>query len=70
MCVYFPGGPVVKSPPATAGDTGSIIGGGRSTGCRAATPMCHNYWSLSPLEAMLHNKKSHCNEKVMYHNEE
>ena len=25
----FSGGPVVKNPPATAGDTGSIIGGGR-----------------------------------------
>ena len=27
---YFPGGPVVKNPPANAGDTGSIPGPGRS----------------------------------------
>ena len=26
----FPGGPVVKNPPANAGDTGSITGPGRS----------------------------------------
>ena len=26
----FPGGPVVKNPPANAGDTGSIPGQGRS----------------------------------------
>ena len=28
----FPGGPVVKNPPANAGDTGSIPGSGRSPG--------------------------------------
>ena len=27
---YFTGGPVVKNPPANAGDTGSIAGLGRS----------------------------------------
>ena len=26
----FPGGPVVKNPPANAGDTGSICGPGKS----------------------------------------
>ena len=30
----FPGGPVVKNPPASAGDTGSILGPG---GCHRAT---------------------------------
>ena len=35
----FPGGAVVKNPPANAGDTGSSPGS-----CRGATkPMCHNY---------------------------
>ena len=39
----FPGGTVVKNPPANAGDTGSIPGPGRST-CRGATkPVCHSY---------------------------
>ena len=28
----FPGGSVVKSPPASAGDTGFILGSGRSSG--------------------------------------
>ena len=28
----FPGGSVVKNPPANAGDTGSILGSGRSPG--------------------------------------
>ena len=39
----FPGGTVVKNPPAKAGDTGSSPGLGGST-CRAATkPVSHNY---------------------------
>ena len=40
----FPGGPVVKYPPANAGDTGLIPGPGRSHTCFEATkPMCHSY---------------------------
>ena len=39
----FPGGAVVKNPPANAGDMGSSPGPGRPT-CRGATePMCHKY---------------------------
>ena len=46
--------------------------------CRGATkPVCHNYWAHTPLllkpahlEPMLHNKRSHRNEKPAYHNEE
>ena len=39
----FPGGAVVKNPPANAGDTGSSPGPARST-CHGATkPMRHNY---------------------------
>ena len=39
----FPGGPVVKNPPANAGDTGSIPGLGRSYMPRATKPMHDNY---------------------------
>ena len=41
----FPGGPVVKNPPANAGDTGSTPGLGRSHMPRATKPKCHNYWA-------------------------
>ena len=34
----FPGVTVVKSPPASAGDTGSIPGSGRSPGVRNGNP--------------------------------
>ena len=37
----FPGGAVVKNPPANAGNTGLIPGLGRSRG--ATKPMRHNY---------------------------
>ena len=36
----FPGGPVVKNPPANAGDTGSISS--------STEPMRHNYWARAP----------------------
>ena len=46
--------------------------------CRGATnPVCHNYWAhvlqlLKParLKPMLHNKRSHRNEKPTHHDEE
>ena len=46
--------------------------------CRRATePASHNYWAHVPqllkpvrLEAVLHNKRSHRNEKPAHHNEE
>ena len=39
----FPGGSVVKNPPANAGDT-DLIPGPEIFHCRGATkPMCHNY---------------------------
>ena len=38
----FPGGPVVKSPPANAGDMGLIPGPGGLTSCGTRNPMCHN----------------------------
>ena len=40
-------------------------------------PVSHNYWACMPqllkpacLEPVLRNKRSHCNEKATYHNEE
>ena len=39
----FPGGAVVKNPPANAGDTGSIPGPGRSHMPQSNQPVCHNY---------------------------
>ena len=43
----------------------------------AAKPVRHNYWAHVPqllkpthLEPMLHNKRSHRNEKLAHHNEE
>ena len=39
----FPGGTVVKNPPANAGDTGSSPGLGRSHMPQATKPVCHNY---------------------------
>ena len=39
MVQGFPGGKVVKSPPANAGDTGSIPGSGRSPGREDSNPL-------------------------------
>ena len=39
----FPCGAVVKNPPASAGDTGSIPGLGIPHMPRATKPMCRNY---------------------------
>ena len=36
----FPGGPVVKNPPASAGDTGSIPGPGRSHMSMGQVSLC------------------------------
>ena len=42
----FPGGAVVKTPPASAGDTGWALVQEDPT-CRGAIkPASHNYWSL------------------------
>ena len=39
----FPGGSVVKNPPANAGDTGSIPGLGRSPGGGHSNPLQYSY---------------------------
>ena len=78
----FPGGPVVKNPPANAGDTGSSPGPGRShvpQSNSACAPQllslrsrAHEPQLLKPacLEPVLHNKRSHRNEKPTHHNED
>ena len=50
----FPGGAVVKNPPANAGDMGSIPGPRRSHCRRAAKPVHHNYWAYA-LEPVRHD---------------
>ena len=42
----FPGGPMVKNPPASAGDTGLIPVQEDSTCLGATWSVCCNYWSL------------------------
>ena len=61
----FPGGAVVKNMPANAEDTVLSPGAGRSHTARAPQ-------LLKPgrLELVLHNKRSHRNEKPTHHNEE
>ena len=39
----FPGGSVVKNPPANAGDSGSILGSGRSPGEGNGNPPQYSY---------------------------
>ena len=78
----FPGGAVVKNPPANAGDTGSIPGLGRSH-------MLQSNWARAPqllslrsrarepqllkpacLEPVLRSKRSHRNKKHTHRREE
>ena len=64
------GGPVVKNPPANAGDTGSIPGLGRSYMLRSN--QAHAPQLLKPthaLEPVLSNKRSHRSEEPMHRNE-
>ena len=41
MVKGFPGGSVVKNPPANVGDVGSIAGSGRSPGEGNGNPLCY-----------------------------
>ena len=78
----FPGGAVVKNPPASAGDKGSSPGPGsshmpRSNEARAPQLLSQRSRARKPqllkpacLEPELRNKKSHHNEKPAHHNEE
>ena len=81
-CRDFPGGTVVKNLPANSGDTGSSPGLGRPHmpwSISARSPQLLSLCSracmsqlLKPtcLEPMLHNKRSHHNEKPTYCNKE
>ena len=60
----FPGGPEVKNLPTSAGDTGPIPGSQRLHMPRDNKACAPHYWSTRALEPVLHNKKSHHNEKV------
>jgi len=73
----FPGGPVVKNPPANAGDTGSIPGPGRShmprrnyTHCPQLLSQCSRAQEpqLAHRELTLCNERSHRNEKPKHFN--
>ena len=65
----FPGGTVARNPPCNAGDYGSIPGLGK-------VHMLQSSYAPVPqllrphLEPVLPSKRSHCNEKPEYHNEE
>ena len=78
----FPGGTVVKNPPATAGDMDLIPGPGRShmpRSNKARAPQLLSLCStarepqllkLTCVEPVLRNKRIHCNEKPAHCNEE
>ena len=78
----FPGGAVVKNPPANARDTGSSPGPGRSPMPRSNEARAPQLLSLrsgackpqllkpTRLEPMLHNTRSNHNEKPTHHNKE
>ena len=78
----FPGGSVVKNPPANAGDMGSSPGPGRShmpwsNETRAPQLLSLRSRARKPqllkpacLEPVLLNKRSHCNEKPVHRHEE
>ena len=58
-------GPVVKTPPASAGVTGSIPGAERSH-----LPQSHQVPEPRLLKPVLHRKRSHCREKSVNRKEE
>ena len=73
----FPGGAVVKNPPANAGDAGLSPGLGRShmlQSNEARAPQllspCATTMKPARLEPVLCNRRSHRNEKPMHRNEE
>ena len=66
----FPGGPVVKNPPANAGDKGSIPSLGRSYMPRGNKTNVPQFLKPLCLEPVLRNKKSHCIGKPTNCNEE
>ena len=63
----FPGGPVAKNLPANAWDMGSIPGSGKIqiTRHRGTKPTLPNYWARA-LEPVIHNRRSHGEEKPVH----
>ena len=57
----FPGGPVVKNPPANAGATGLIPGLGRSG------PLSPQLQKSRALKPVLRDRRGHCSEKPVHH---
>ena len=75
-CWDFPGGAVVKNPPANAGNMGSSPVWEGPTCWRATKPMRHNYWAHA-LEPESHNYWAHAPQllkparlKPVLHNKE
>ena len=68
VSLNFPGGPVVKDPPANAGNMNSILGPGWSHKWWrvAIKPMHHNHWAHTT-EPVLHNKGSHSEKPAHSH---
>ena len=66
----FPGGAVVKNPPANAGDMGLSPGPERSRVPWSNEARVPQLLKPACLEPVLCNKRSHCNEKSAHRNEE
>ena len=65
---YFPGGAVNKNLPANAGNMGSVPGLGGFQCCRAAKPVCHNYWACAPhLGPRAHEPRAHAPQEKPMH---
>ena len=58
-----------KNPPPVQGTRVQSLVWEDPTCLGAAKPMHHNYWTCA-LEPVLHNKRSHCNEKPVHCNED
>ena len=75
-CLDFPGGSDGKASAYNTGDQVQSLGQEDPT-CHRATksmrqttePIFCNYGSPGALEPMLHNKRSRCSEKPVYHNQ-
>ena len=67
LCQDFSGGLAVKNQPTNEGDMGLVLGPGGSYRLRGTKSMSHNYWACG-LEPVLHNNRSHHNEKPRHSN--
>ena len=66
----FTGGPVVKNLPCNAGDTDLIPGPGRVPHAMEQLALFVTTTEPEHLDPILHNKRSHCNEKPAHCNKE